>query len=59
MDGELMTGNKSLRSADKTKVDKFYTQFSDIEKEMQYTPEARHRMQSDIFQNQVVRRTGL
>lgn len=27
--------------------------------EMRYMPEAGHRMQSDIFQNQVVRRTGL
>lgn len=31
-----MTGNKSLRSAEKAKVDEFYTQLSDIEKEMRY-----------------------
>lgn len=31
-----MAGNKSLRSAEKAKVDEFYTQLSDIEKEMRY-----------------------
>ncbi len=29
-----MAGNKSLRSAEKAKIDEFYTQLSDIEKEM-------------------------
>lgn len=36
MEGELMAGNKSLRSAEKAKIDEFYTQLSDIEKEMRY-----------------------
>ena len=31
-----MAGNKSLRSAEKAKIDEFYTQLSDIEKEMRY-----------------------
>lgn len=31
-----MAENKSLRSAEKAKVDEFYTQLSDIEKEMRY-----------------------
>lgn len=31
-----MSGNKSLRSAEKAKIDEFYTQFSDIEKEIRY-----------------------
>ena len=31
-----MAGNKSLRRAEKAKVDEFYTQLSDIEKEMRY-----------------------
>ena len=31
-----MAGNKSLRSAGKAKIDEFYTQLSDIEKEMRY-----------------------
>lgn len=31
-----MAENKSLRSAKKAKVDEFYTQLSDIEKEMRY-----------------------
>ena len=31
-----MAGNKSLRIAEKAKVDEFYTQLSDIEKEMRY-----------------------
>ena len=33
---EKMAGNKSLRSAEKAKIDEFYTQLSDIEKEMRY-----------------------
>ena len=32
--GDKMAGNKSLRKANKTKQDEFYTQLADIEKEL-------------------------
>ncbi len=36
MEGELMAGNKSLKAAVRAKEDEFYTQLTDIEKEMRY-----------------------
>lgn len=33
---EIMAGNKNLRSADKAKSDEFYTQLTDIEKELRH-----------------------
>lgn len=36
-----MSGNASLRAANKAKKDEFYTQLTDIEKELKYNKESR------------------